>query len=132
MAVWSVYDEDLGIAYLKVNHTYTGPLLATQDIRFELVFTSASDPFVDKKNIETDVGTCQMTQMASNKLLWNQVAADWYYKCSTSETCGATTLTVSNPALSTLTADTAKSDWIVNAVDLDNIYAPRCVAPTAA
>lgn len=34
----TVYDEDSGIESLRLKHTYTGPLLATEEIRFELVF----------------------------------------------------------------------------------------------
>ena len=38
METMTVYDEDSGVESLRIKHTYTGPLLATQDIRFELVF----------------------------------------------------------------------------------------------
>jgi len=43
-----------------VTHTYYGPIKATQEVRFELVFRSASDPFVDRKILESDSGVCKM------------------------------------------------------------------------
>ena len=97
METQTVYDEDSGVESLRVKHTYFGPLLPTQDIRFELVFMSASDPFIDRKIMEADSAVCQMTRSTTNTMFWNMVATDNYYKCDTSETCGASAAAVLNP-----------------------------------
>jgi len=84
----TVYDEDSGVESLRVKHTYIGPLLPTQDIRFELVFMSASDPYIDKKIMEADSAVCLMTRTTTNTMFWNMTPTDNYYKCG-SETCAA-------------------------------------------
>ena len=93
----SVYDEDSGVESLRIKHTYTGPLQADEEIRFELVFFSKSDPFTDKKTLEADSAVCKMTQKTTDPKLWNQTAEDCYYKCDL-ETCAATAIEVTIPA----------------------------------
>jgi len=61
IGVKSVYDEDEGIESIRIKHTYTGPLQAAEELRFELVFFSKSDPFTDKKTLEADTAVCKMT-----------------------------------------------------------------------
>jgi hypothetical protein len=101
METMTVYDEDSGVESLRIKHTYTGPLLPTQDIRFELVFMSASDPFIDKKIMEADSAVCSMTRSTTNTMFWNMNPTDNYYKC-TQETCAASAATLVNPLPSTI------------------------------
>ncbi len=88
MLMSTVYDEDSGVESIRIKHTYEGPLKANQEIRFELVFYSSSDPFIDRKQfIEADSAVCKMTRSTTDTRFWILTTQDLYYKCDT-ETCG--------------------------------------------
>ena len=56
----TVFDEDSGKESIRFRHYFEGPLKEDQTIRFEVVFRSESDPFTDRKVMESDSGTCSM------------------------------------------------------------------------
>jgi len=66
----TVYDEDSGKESLRIRHYFEGPLKADQEIRFEVVFRTESDPFTDRKVMESDSGTCTMKQNAIDTRFW--------------------------------------------------------------
>ena len=80
--------------------------------------------------MEADSAVCQMTRSTTNTMFWNIVAADYYYKCTTNETCGSAIL-VQNPLPKDVQTDTLKSDWTAPVLDND-AYAPFCTPYTAA
>jgi hypothetical protein len=127
MEVKTVYDEDSGVESMRIKHTYVGPLKATQEIRFELVFQSKSDPFVDRKVLEADSAVCKMVRNTLDTRFWTLTTTDGYYKCDT-ETCG-TLLAQSFPDPSKVQTDTT-NNWTLPIKD-DDPDNPMCVPYTA-
>lgn len=76
LKIETVYDEDSGVESLRVTHLYKGPLRATEEIRFELVFRSGSDPFTDRKIMESDSAVCKMKQSITDKRFWTTTTED--------------------------------------------------------
>ena len=66
----TVFDEDSGKESIRLRHYFEGPIMADQGIRFEVVFRSESDPFTDRKVMESDSGTCSMTLNPIDTRFW--------------------------------------------------------------
>lgn len=81
--------------------------------------------------MEADSAVCQMTRSTTNTMFWNMVATDNYYKCDTSETCGASAAAVLNPLPNKISTDLLKTDWTAPVLDNDP-YAPYCKPYTSA
>lgn len=126
MVTQTVFDEDSGVESLRVTHTYTGYVKANQEVRFELVFRSASDPFVDRKVIESDSGVCKMKINANDNRFWTMTAEDGYYKCDSSETCGQTNVAWATFPTPDKIQTNSKNYWTTPIVDND-VNNPMCV-----
>ena len=130
MYTQTVFDEDSGIEYLRVKHTYTGLIKASNQVRFELVFRSASDPFVDRKILESDSGVCLMSINGNDNRFWTMSTQDGYYKCDTTETCGQTTAAWSTfPTPDKIQTNTVNR-WTNPVIDND-VTNPMCVPFTS-
>ena len=122
----TVYDEDSGKESIRLRHYFEGPITADQEIRFEVVFRSESDPFTDRKVMESDSGTCSMIENKVDTRFWTQSAGDGYYKCD-GETCG-TLAAPSYPTPDKFQADTT-IDWVNPVLD-DDENNPFCTKYT--
>ena len=79
----SVFDEDTGYHWLQIIHTVEADIASTDEVSFELSFTSAGDPWTDRKNIiAEDSGMCSISISSSDSRFWVQTATDQYYQCA--------------------------------------------------
>jgi hypothetical protein len=66
---------------------WLGGIKSTEEVTFELVFTSGSDPQVNVQSASSglayDSGLCTISQSAtaSDTRFWDMVAEDAYYQC---------------------------------------------------
>ena len=123
--VETVYDEDSGIESLRVTHNYVGPLRATEEIRFELVYRTKSDPFTDRKIMEADSGVCKMKRSVTDTRFWTTTTEDQYYKCE-AEICATASpaFVYAFPTPDKAVTDTT-NNWTVPILD-NNPDAPFC------
>lgn len=112
-----------------MTHTYYGPIKADQEVRFELVFRSASDPFVDRKILESDSGVCKMKMNPIDNRFWTMTAEDGFYKCDTTETCGQTNSAGATWPTPDKFQTNRKNYWTIPILD-NNVNDPKCVPYT--
>ena len=90
--------------------------MKTDEVTFELIFTSMSDPFTDRANIIAyDSGTCKMVVNTTDDRYWTQTSIDQYYKC-TEQGCSS-----ADPVV----AQETQFDW-ENHLDDDDDSSPFC------
>lgn len=113
---------------MRIRHEFEGPLKADQEIRFEVVFRSESDPFTDRKVMEADSGTCSMKINGVDKRFWTQTAGDGYYKCDTEVCASAGPTSNIFPGPDKFQADTT-NNWKTPIIDND-VENPFCTPYT--
>lgn len=64
---WTMYSEtihylDKGIEYLRLTHELEANIRPTDQVTFEVAFTSSTDPWINKESIAEDIAICKMTQ----------------------------------------------------------------------
>ena len=114
MCVKSVFKEDDGEIYLRIMHKLTADITSAQIVTFQFAFTSASDPYFDRKNnLAQDVARCYAYRNSQDTRFWVQTASDGTFKCS-DEICSAPNTDWND--------DTSPSDvdWTNPIVDEDN------------
>ena len=62
MTVSTAYDEDYGLEYIRFKHELTANIKATDEVSFEVAFTSTNDPWTNKQVIAEDGAVCKLTQ----------------------------------------------------------------------
>ena len=70
LTTYSAYDEDNGYEYFRMQHELTAPIKATDQVTFEISFTTKNDPWVDKMTMSDDIAICKVVQSTQNTLLW--------------------------------------------------------------
>jgi len=61
MTVWSAFDEDFGLEYIRFKHELTADIKATDEVTFEVGFQSQNDPWTNKQVIAEDGAVCKLT-----------------------------------------------------------------------
>ena len=74
--VWKLYtytalEYDTGNEYFRMEHELTADIKATDEVTFNVAFTSASDPWTNKMVISDDGVICKVVQSTQNTLLWD-------------------------------------------------------------
>lgn len=111
-----------------MEHELTADIKATDEVTFEVAFTSGSDKWTNKMVMSDDGVICKVVQNTQNTLLWDQTAEDIYYKCTDATTC-------IHKAISPTTAfeqgadDSTGADW-TNPLEDDDEDEPYCTAHT--
>mmetsp|Transcript_26119 Transcript_26119/g.32652 ORF Transcript_26119/g.32652 Transcript_26119/m.32652 type:complete len:97 (+) Transcript_26119:125-415(+) len=82
MTAETIHYLDEGKEYLRLTHELEAAIRPTDQITFEVAFTSSTDPWINKETISEDVAICKMTQNTQTTTFWTQTAEDKYYKCS--------------------------------------------------
>lgn len=119
--IWvkSVYNEDDGEIKLRIMHELEADIPEDDIITFQIAFTSASDPYIDRFNIlQKDVAKCELINNTQDTRFWTQQASDGNWKCN-DEVCSAPT--------NSFNTDTSPSDldW-TNPVTDDSPSDPFC------
>ena len=60
MTTTSMYEEDTGNEYLRIEHYLEADIKATDDVIFEIGFTTGNDPWENKMDMAYDVATCKL------------------------------------------------------------------------
>ena len=68
----SMFEEDTGNEYLRIEHTLTANIKATDDVIFEIGFTTGQDPWENKMSMAYDVATCKLEQSTQDSQFWVQ------------------------------------------------------------
>ena len=87
LRTYTAYDADDGIEYIRFENILTAPIKATDEVSFEIAFTTASDSWTNKQLMAEDSMVCKMTQSTQNTALWTQTAEDKYYFCTGDSDC---------------------------------------------
>ena len=124
---WEMTSETLhyldeGIEYLRLTHELTAPIRATDQITFEVAFTSSTDPWINKEKIAEDISICKMVQNTQKTQFWTQTAEDKYNACTTkpsSTSCILYAIEQNTTDNGTFTAnsDGANLDWKIPLAD---------------
>ena len=72
MKTSSMYEEDTGNEYLRIEHNLTANIKATDDVIFEIGFTTGQDPWENKMSMAYDVATCKLEQSTQDSQFWVQ------------------------------------------------------------
>ena len=71
MHVQSIFDEDTGYEWIQIVHELEADIKSTDEVSFEIAFTSEGDPFTDRVNlIAEDSGLCTMNIDSSDNRFW--------------------------------------------------------------
>ena len=121
---------DTGIEYLRLTHELEAPIRPTDQITFEVAFTSSTDPWINKEKIAEDVAICKMTRNSQKTQFWTQTAEDKYNSCTTAPNdkqpiLYAVEQNTSTHGTFTVNSDGAKLDWKVPLAD-DAESSPYC------
>ena len=103
-------------------HTLKANIKATEEVTFEIAFTSLNNPPTNvKERIAEDSGKCiiKLPSTATDKRFWTMTADDAYYKCADYICAGG---------VYTISTETTK-DWFTYQLDYD-AYNPFCVPQT--
>lgn len=121
----TVFKEDDGKEYLRLKHELEKPIAAKKIVEFEMGFTSASDPYIDRKDLlNIDVVKCVMVQNSQNNVFWTQSSSDGKYVCS-NYICDAPDTTFAADA------SPSDTDWKNPIIDND-VNNPFCTKSTDA
>ena len=116
--VQTVVDEDTGGQWIQFVHELKANIKATEEVTFEMAFTSLSNPATDvKERIAEDSGKCviKLPSTATDKRFWTMTADDAYYKCADY---------ICKDGIKTISTETTK-DWFIYRFDND-AYNPFC------
>ena len=119
MTFKSLFREDDGCQYLRIQHDLTADIPADKLVEFLFKFQATRDEVIDPVNrIYKDAAICQMIQNSQDTRFWTQTAKDGYYVCSSTD-C--------NSVAETWQDDTSPSDldWTIPIED-DDPSAPFC------
>ena len=90
-------------------HTLKADIKSTDQVQFEIAFTSEGDPWTDRVNLlSEDSGICSISINASDNRFWVMSTTDQYYQCS-AQTCASTP--TANPD--------SVNDWVAYITDDD-------------
>lgn len=126
----TVHYLDKGIEYLRLTHELEAPIRPTDQITFEVAFTSSTDPWINKESIAEDIAICKMTRNSQSTQFWVQTAEDKYNKCTTKPANNSCILyaieqNTTNHGTFTANSDGAKLDWTVPFKD-NSTSSPFC------
>ena len=126
LKTYTAKDEDKGISYLRFQHELEAPILPTDEVSFEIAFTTQNDPWTNKSTIAEDSAVCKMTRSTQNTKLWTQTSEDKYYTCATTSDCKL----IINDTTNTFegNADGTGNDW-TNPLADDDEESPYCTPP---
>ena len=74
----SFFNEDTGEIRVRLIHTLTADVLATDEITFEIGFTTTGDTSKIGQVIKKDIAQCQLKNNTMQPKFWNQYAYDSY------------------------------------------------------
>ena len=83
MTTETIHKLDEGIEYLRLTHELTAPIRPTDQITFEVAFTSSTDPWINKEKIAEDISICKMVRNSQKTQFWTQTPEDKYLQCTT-------------------------------------------------
>jgi len=113
---YGLYNLDLGVQYIALEHILKTPILATDNVMFELKFLGSQVALNSTQTalMSHDVARCSVSMNTAKTVQWNQAAKDGYYR----------NVVVSGVTTSTYYND-VKQDWSVWKIDEDPT-APYC------
>ena len=121
--VTTAHDLDAGVEYLRLRHELTAPIQATDEITFEIAFTTENDPWTNKQIIAEDGAVCKMVKNTQDDF-WTGTSEDKYYNCTSNTTCVNLVKADGDNAFSA-NADGQQNDW-ENPYDDDDEDNPFC------
>jgi hypothetical protein len=59
---YTAYDEDKGIEYVRFQHDLVAPIKGTDEVTFEIAFTTENDPYTNKRAMSEDAVLCKLVR----------------------------------------------------------------------
>ena len=89
---WTMYtktgfEEDTGYEYFRIEHELEADIKSTDQVTFEIAYTTELDPWTNKTIMSDDGVICKVVQSTQNTVLWDQTSEDIYYKCTNAYNC---------------------------------------------